>query len=106
MTLPEWYIEWISRVSDVVSFVFPFEGDAKQRYLDWLKKVWVCENLYLTTAQEWGTYVHEQCENEINWDPIDIKNPLYKKTKPETDFWVEFYKKLKDEIRDKKEWEE
>lgn len=96
MTLPEWYIEWISRVSDVVSFVFPFEGEAKQRYLDWLKKVWVCENLYLTTAQDTGTYIHQIMEDYINNEPLNRNkddNDIVKKTIDEGLKYIDWIKK-------------
>ena len=36
--LPEGYIKWIERVSDVVSFLFPFKGEDKKRYIEWVYK--------------------------------------------------------------------
>ena len=36
MSLPIWYIEWVERVSNLVSFKFPFSGNAKERYLKWV----------------------------------------------------------------------
>lgn len=67
MSLPEWYVKWIPRVSDIVSFVYPFEGENKTRYLEWLKSKNIEEDLYLTTAQETGTYIHQIMEDYVNW---------------------------------------
>lgn len=36
--LPEGYIKWIPRVSNIVSYKFPFFGDWKKRYLEWVYK--------------------------------------------------------------------
>jgi len=36
--LPEGYIKWIERVSNVVSFLFPFKGEDKKRYIEWVYK--------------------------------------------------------------------
>ena len=39
--LPEWYKKWIPRVSELVSFVFPFSWDSKKRYLKWIyQSIW------------------------------------------------------------------
>jgi len=39
--LPSNYSQWVSRVSHIVSFVFPFSWDWKKRYLQWvLKAIW------------------------------------------------------------------
>jgi hypothetical protein len=37
--LPSWYKEWIPRVSNIVSFVYPFKWENKWRYLEWVYKV-------------------------------------------------------------------
>ena len=34
--LPEGYKEWIPRVSNIVSYKFPFAGEGKKRYLEWV----------------------------------------------------------------------
>ena len=36
MTIPNNYKEGIERVSNIISFVYPFDGEVRQRYLDWL----------------------------------------------------------------------
>lgn len=96
MTLPEWYIKWISRVSDVVSFVYPFEGEGKKRYLDWLKKVWVEEDSYLTTAQTTWTYIHQVMEDYVNGEPLNRNKddcPIVKKTIDEGLAYIDWIKK-------------
>lgn len=41
MWLPEWYIEWVDRVSDIVSFVYPFKWESKKRYIEWVyNSIW------------------------------------------------------------------
>ena len=71
MSLPNWYIKGIPRVSDVVSFVHPFEWDWKERYLKWLKQKNIEETLYLTTAQNTGTYIHQVMEDYVNGEPLN-----------------------------------
>ncbi len=71
--LPEGYIEWIPRASEVVSFVFPFTGtEWERRYLQWLKKVGVEECEYLDKAQTVWTYVHQWMEDYINRDESKV----------------------------------
>lgn len=36
--IEHWYLEWIPRVSNLVEFIFPFNGDWKKRYFIWLHK--------------------------------------------------------------------
>ena len=37
MSLPEGYLEWVERVSNIVSFAFPFKGtNAEDKYEEWL----------------------------------------------------------------------
>ena len=66
-TLPEWYKKWIPRVSDVVSYIYPFEWESKTRYQQWLNKVGVKEEDYLNKAQVVWTYVHQFMEDYLNW---------------------------------------
>lgn len=65
--LPEGYKEWIERVSNIVSFAFPFKGTEDEvRYLNWLENNWIKEEEYLRLAQDLGTSVHESLERYIN----------------------------------------
>lgn len=91
----EWYVRNIPRVSNIVSFVFPFDWNSKQRYLDWLNKLWITEEEYLWWANELWTYIHKQMENIIKGDKIDIKSPFYKEVKDIINNWKEYIKKLK-----------
>lgn len=63
--LPSGYTEWVTRVSDIVSFVFPFWWEDKERYLEWLKKNNIEEKEYLAKANEWWTYIHLCMEEYI-----------------------------------------
>ncbi len=94
--LPSGYIKWISRVSDVVSFVYPFEGEGKNRYLQWLKKVGVDEGSYLTTAQTTWTYIHQVMEDYVNGEPLNRNKddcPIVKKTIDEGLVYIDWIKK-------------
>lgn len=84
--LPEGYIKGVARVSDIVSFVYPFEWEGKNRYLQWLKKVNVNENEYLTTAQHTWTYIHQVMEDYVNGEPLN-RNPNDSQTVKDTIDW-------------------
>ena len=91
----EWYDMTIPRVSNIVSFVYPFEWNSKQRYLDWLKKIWISEEEYLWWANELWTFIHNQMENFILWKEIEKTSPLYKEVKNEIKHWIKYLKTLK-----------
>lgn len=85
--LPEGYREGVDRVSDIVSFVFPFKWtDGEKRYKRWLEDKGIDEAIYLSTAQEMWTYVHEALEHYIiNWKKKRIgKNSCRK----EIEHWI------------------
>lgn len=92
--LPEGYKEWIERVSNIVSFAFPFKGTEDEvRYLNWLENNWIKEEEYLRLAQELGTEVHEALEIYIEkWFYPNISKETYK----EVIHWVYFIKDLKE----------
>ena len=73
--LPSGYIKGVPRVSDIVSFVSPFEGtDWQARYRSWLKKVGVKEYEYMARACDTGTYIHQVMEDYVNGEPLN-RNP-------------------------------
>lgn len=106
MSLPEWYIEWIARVSNIVSFKFPFAGTPEeQRYLDWLaddvNPKWkrgypIAVEDYMEEACSVWTFIHLQMEKYSLWKRIQKSKPLYKIHKREIEFWVEHIDKLKE----------
>lgn len=105
MSLPEWYLEGIERVSNIVSFVYPFEGDWKDRYLNWLAdkvsqkyKRWfsIPEKDYLEEAQNVWTFVHNQIENFVDSIPLEMDNPLFEKHKNEISYWIKFVLSLEE----------
>jgi len=104
--MPEWYMDDIARVSKIVEFVYPFEWDGKQRYLDWLadnvpekrkRGFSIDEEEYMKEAQDVGTFVHLQMENRINWDNQDVDNPLYTLHKEEIEHWLDYIDNLTEE---------
>jgi len=105
MALPNWYIDWIPRVSDIVSFVFPFKWEDKARYQEWLAGKWINEDEYLKEAQDVWTFVHQQLENYLNKEKQDIDNKLYKLHKKEIENWIKFIKKIKKKYKKKDWWE-
>lgn len=106
MNLPEWYIDWITRVSSIVSYVYPFKGtDAEIRYLDWLadnvNPKWkrgfaINPQEYMDEACNVWTYVHLQMENYIEWKKPDKRTKNYKLHKNEIDWWIKYIDKLKE----------
>lgn len=85
------YIDWIPRVSDIVSFKYPFEWNAKERYLKWLNINGIPEWEYLFEAQIIWTFVHAQIER----GKPEKDNPLFLLHKNEILFWLEKLKELK-----------
>jgi len=70
--LPEGYKKGVPRVSDIVSYIYPFEGEGKRRYQQWLKRVNVNEQDYLSEAQTIGTYIHQHMEDYCNWIESEV----------------------------------
>ena len=78
MSLPEWYKKWIERVSNVVSFAFPFEWtEWERRYLSWLKSKGIEVGDYMEEACSVWTFIHLQMEKEIHWEEQDLADNLY-----------------------------
>ena len=87
----EWYIEWIPRVSNLVSYIYPFSWtEWERRYKDWLLSKWIDEKEYLNWANEMWTYIHKQMENYSNWKKINKKSPLFKELEKIIDNWIMF----------------
>lgn len=92
--LPKWYKRWVPRVSSVVEFVYPFEWFAKENYEKWLKENNIDEDEYLTTAQDWWTFIHEQLEFRMLWKKLS-KNKLSKLHSEELKWWIAYVDNLK-----------
>lgn len=95
--LPTKYKEWIPRVSDIVSFIYPFDGEWEQRYLDWLSKNWIKQSDYMLEATTVGTFVHKQMENYILGHEQDVDDELYSLHRKEIEFWLEFLRIKKEQ---------
>lgn len=67
----------LPRVSSIVEFVFPFEWEGKDRFLDWLDAKWVSLEDYMEEACTGGTYVHKAMEDYANWEKVNKRK--YKK---------------------------
>lgn len=92
--LPEEYKKGITRVSDIVSYVFPFKGtEDERRYLDWLYNNWIDEKLYLQYAQDMGTEVHNKIEDYV-LDELDEDISIHNEVKNEIKHWVQFIDSL------------
>lgn len=95
--LPEGYIKWVTRVSDIVSFVYPFEWtDWEKRYLEWLKRAWVDEKEYIWKACSVWTYIHQIMEDYVNWDETvenEDDSEIVKKTIKEWKLYLDAVKK-------------
>ena len=89
MSLPEWYKDWIDRVSNIVSFVYPFDGYTKNQYLQWLKKNGIDESDYMAEACDVGTFIHLQMENAIRNIELDKEHYLYNEHKNEIEYGLE-----------------
>lgn len=107
--LPEGYVKGVARVSNIVSFVFPFEGNGKERYLSWLaddvkpehkRGYAICPKMYMKEAQDVGTFIHLQMENKIKGKPINKRNPFYKAHKEEIVAWIAHIDALNDKYGD------
>lgn len=92
--LPKWYKDWVSRVSDIVSYKFPFDWNSKERYLQWLSKNNIDETEYLKEAQEVWTFVHSQVEKYTNLEPLDISDRLFSLHEKEIQAWKDTVKYL------------
>jgi len=91
MSLPDGYIKWVTRVSDLVSFKYPFAGtNAEMRYLQWLEQKNISESDYHTEACDVWTFVHLQMEKYIEWQELDISDEMFDKHKTEVNWWLRF----------------
>lgn len=87
------YKENVARVSDIVSFTFPFEGNSKDRYISWLDLNNIDPDLYMAEAQEVGTFIHKQMENFINKEVQEESDALYSLHRAEITGWLEWLQK-------------
>lgn len=98
MSLPDWYKEWVERVSNIVSFVYPFSWEDKQRYLKWLNINWIEEKTYMEEACTIGTFVHDAMERRILKKKQKKKDEAYALHKDEIEYWLSYLKALKWEL--------
>lgn len=85
------YWKWVTRVTEIVSFVFPFKWtDWEARYKKWLADKGIEEKEYMQAAQELWTFIHNNIENYINWKEVDTSSPLYNECKKEIDSAIEW----------------
>lgn len=97
MNLPIWYKKGVPRVSELVSFVFPFNWNSKERYLKWLREKNINEPTYLTTSQKVWTYIHQHMEDYINWVDTKIENDKEnEKVKACIEWWKEYIDTIKE----------
>lgn len=87
---PPKYLKDLPRVSQIVESVFPFEGEAQRRFIDWLSNLKIDLEDYMEEASTWGTYVHKSLE-----DYLDGKLFKWKKYKPLVESWIKFIEEYK-----------
>lgn len=58
--LPSNYSETIPRVSEIVSYFYPFSQ--KDFFSQWLSEKWISYNEYMKEATDWWTYIHKKIE--------------------------------------------
>jgi hypothetical protein len=93
------YIEWIPRVSRIVSHVFPFEGPWREHYEIWLRKNNITPDEYLDEANSTWTFIHNQIERKIKKRKLETDNPLFLLHKDEIEWWIAFVEELKKTLR-------
>ena len=93
--LPKEYKKWIERVSNVVSFAFPFKWtDWEVRYNKWLFDNNIDEKVYLKEAQNMWTEVHNALEEYIiNWE-LALGPPLSADVAREVEHGVKYLNSL------------
>lgn len=95
MSLPIWYKKGVSRVSDIVSFVYPFDWNSEERFISWLDWKGIKQKDYMNIATTWWTEIHKVMENYMCWQKYC--SPLYNQIKEE----IEGGKKWIDELNTK-----
>jgi len=91
--LPTWYIKWITRVSELVSFAFPFAWtEEEKRYKEWLVSKGINEVDYHKEACDVWTFVHLQMEKSVLGKELDKNDVLYKLHSAEIEGWLTFIK--------------
>lgn len=98
ITIPEWYVQWIARVSELVGFKYPFSLEDDTRFTEWLWDKWIAKDDYMNTATSWGTNLHNLLEYYILWKPetITMVHPVW----IEYDHWIRYIDQLKEEFKD------
>ena len=107
MNLPEWYIEWVTRVSAIVNFKYPFKGTPTETiYLNWLadnvnpkhkRGFAINPQEYMDEACDIWTFIHLQMEKHILGKRTQKSNKLYKAHIDEINWGIEYINKLKEE---------
>jgi len=97
MSLPPNYKEGIERVTNIVSFVYPFNWtEWETRYKNWLRNNWIEEDKYLKGAQDMWTTVHECLEKHIlnEWNDVDTSSDEFIEVKDEIEHWRKWINEL------------
>jgi len=108
MNLPKWYKKWVTRVSNIVSFIYPFWWEWEKRYLDWLadnvpldRKRWfsIDKDEYMKEACDIWTYVHWTMEDYMLKKKIKKCN-IYKEHKSTIEYWFKYIDELNNKFSD------
>lgn len=94
------YITIIPRVSNILSFIFPFEGNGREQYEGWLRRNNINQEAYLAQANEVGTLIHNAMEKYIlSWEKTN--NVLHQK---ELDGWYKHIDHIKEKYKEQHWW--
>lgn len=63
--LPEQYIQWLPRVSQIVESFYPFLWEARDRFLQWLEMKNISFSEYMEEASSWWRYIHSKLEQYV-----------------------------------------
>jgi len=91
--LPEWYKKGIPRVSDIVSYQYPFDENSEARFVSWLEWKGIKQKDYMNIATTRWTEIHLTMEHYMCW--TEYVSPLYEYINNEIDWWKQWIDELK-----------
>lgn len=101
--LPSGYKKWVSRVSNVVSFIYPFNWNSEARFNEWLMWLWIPKEEYMNEACDVWTFVHLQIEKNILAKKLDLSDVLFDLHNEEIENWIKYFQ---NNVLDRCEWTE
>lgn len=94
------YIDVIPRVSNIISFIFPFEWNSKEGYERWLSSNNINQDAYLSEANKVGTLIHNAMEGYI----LSWKKTNNKLHQSEIDWWYQYIDQIRKKYKEEDWW--